>query len=521
MAVLDEIAGEWPRAVQAGRITNPTRVRIIHEQLHDAARYAQHLEPEERERIAVLDRQVAALAPAPVVIALATRLRHDLLLARRLVLAPPGALERERARLQWTMQCEACHGATGFGDGLQGLAMDPSPKDFHQWQNMAHMSPARAFSGISDGVRGTAMPAWGLFTTSERWSLAHLIVGFRFSDEDIARGRHVLAGRPIPVSSLADRTDASIVELLESEGLNHADALAALAYLRAAAPFEPAVGPLAAARTALWSAERHRDRTAVRVALETARSQLEPLRLRLRASDRAIGRRLDRELFLALQAGGGLDEDRHRHLAAIGVLIDTAESALLSPRIESMLMFAGEILLAPFLALGVAISWTRRRSRRLFWSCVALAAVGGVLGGWAASVVAPLPSLILAGAMLGGVLLGRRSVGPFVLAAALGLASGALIASAAPAAWHAGAYVAMAALAVAVGARGLPAWLAATAVALAIGGMAARGTSVVELGSPRFDIFGGWTSPAGALITLVAATIGWLGVYAACRPRDP
>jgi mono/diheme cytochrome c family protein len=71
--------------------------------------------------------------------------------------------------------CVACHGAEGDGSALEGAA------DFTDQEFMAKKAPAEFFERITEGVEGTAMPAWGgQFTEDEIWALANTVWTFAY-----------------------------------------------------------------------------------------------------------------------------------------------------------------------------------------------------------------------------------------------------------------------------------------------------------------------------------------------------
>jgi mono/diheme cytochrome c family protein len=71
--------------------------------------------------------------------------------------------------------CVACHGATGDGSGLPGAA------DFTDQEFMANKKPAEFFQMITEGVQGSAMPAWGsAFTEDQIWGLVNYVWTFAY-----------------------------------------------------------------------------------------------------------------------------------------------------------------------------------------------------------------------------------------------------------------------------------------------------------------------------------------------------
>lgn len=71
--------------------------------------------------------------------------------------------------------CAFCHGAAGRGDGPAAQGLVPRPIDFGSLQARG-LNDARFFWKVSDGVRGTGMPAWsGTLSPEARWQVITFI----------------------------------------------------------------------------------------------------------------------------------------------------------------------------------------------------------------------------------------------------------------------------------------------------------------------------------------------------------
>jgi len=401
VAVLDDVTGEYPLAVKDGAVIDPTRLRVLDTLLHEAEVHGHRFPADEVAALHELAGLVSSHAPPARVVTAATALRRRLLVDHQIVIAPAAPPDRARAVQQWGMLCAGCHGVTGFGDGPQGLQFDPEPKDFHSWDLMSTLAPTRAFSWISDGVPGTAMPKWGLFSTSERWGLAFLTFGFRHDAAAIARGRTIVETLPMPhsLTALADLTDGDLLRELERRGLDDAPAADALAFLRTEAVFTAPTGRMAAVRTALATViERFRQRhyADARASLGAARDAMAPAITAIRAQAPVVAARLEAHLSRldAQLIVSTLDEVIEREVARIGTFLDQAEQALMTGPTTGPVRLALEWALAPALALGLLLA--RRGARGAARSMAAVGALA-VVG---AALPPPLPPLGAAAAAL-------------------------------------------------------------------------------------------------------------------------
>ena len=85
---------------------------------------------------------------------------------------PAGADVVARGRQVAQLNCVACHGTGGKGDGAAAAALNPKPAD---WTSPAVQSEldGEIFWKISTG-RG-AMPPWKHLPETERWAIVHYI----------------------------------------------------------------------------------------------------------------------------------------------------------------------------------------------------------------------------------------------------------------------------------------------------------------------------------------------------------
>jgi mono/diheme cytochrome c family protein len=83
---------------------------------------------------------------------------------------------RERGRALFLRHCAICHGVHADGRGIRSEGLDPAPMDFTNPEFSKSVSPRRVFYWIRNGVPGTAMPAWKIFSDRETWELAAYVL---------------------------------------------------------------------------------------------------------------------------------------------------------------------------------------------------------------------------------------------------------------------------------------------------------------------------------------------------------
>ncbi len=87
---------------------------------------------------------------------------------------PLGADAAADGATVFKVNCEACHGPQGHGDGPAGVALDPAPKNLGELQTIA--GDDYLFWRISTGKEGTSMVAWkGVLTDEQIWQVVSFI----------------------------------------------------------------------------------------------------------------------------------------------------------------------------------------------------------------------------------------------------------------------------------------------------------------------------------------------------------
>ncbi|MBI4362992.1 MAG: cytochrome c [Euryarchaeota archaeon] len=85
-------------------------------------------------------------------------------------MAPPAkAPNPERGKALFEQKCVSCHGKTGLGDGVSGVA--PPPANFHDLGRFAARSDADLFKTITLGRSGTIMPAFAELNDQQKWDI--------------------------------------------------------------------------------------------------------------------------------------------------------------------------------------------------------------------------------------------------------------------------------------------------------------------------------------------------------------
>jgi len=109
---------------------------------------------------------------------------------------PPAKIDQallDKGKAAFAVNCMACHGEKGAGDGPGAAALNPKPRNFTTDPFKQGDTPDAVFKTIGGGVPGTAMVAFAHLGEDDRWALAHWVLELR------------KAGKPAPPAPAADK----------------------------------------------------------------------------------------------------------------------------------------------------------------------------------------------------------------------------------------------------------------------------------------------------------------------------
>jgi len=143
-------------------------------------------------------------------------------------------------RLVYMESCAVCHGEDGRARTPLAATLDPPPRDFHGPDMKSRLSPYLAFSLVTFGVQGTAMPSFEVLPEDERWAVAFWVLSLRHPQPATpdAETAATAGGREgtLTVRDLALATDAQLAARLSTLGA--AERALRIAHWRRSLPLE-------------------------------------------------------------------------------------------------------------------------------------------------------------------------------------------------------------------------------------------------------------------------------------------
>lgn len=322
--ILDYIAGDYRNAVDAdGKMQNE---REYAEQLQlagDATALLSKVgiaaDDPVQQRLNELTSGLTTRKAPSTVEALCRDARRAITEQHHVDLTPSAAPSRALGETLYRSQgCNTCHGDDGSAQTPTAAALHPHPANFLNPKRVAAMSPHRAYHAITFGASGTAMTSYAKLSDAERWSLAFYVLSLRHADADLAAGKAAIdqahVNVPRDARALSSLTEEDLARQLEV--LPEAQRMAALAYLRASAPFASAAsGTMSVAFEQLQrglAAYRKGDHDAARRAFISAYLDgVEPHEAGLRARDAALVNELEAAMLaLRSDAAAGVPDSQ-------------------------------------------------------------------------------------------------------------------------------------------------------------------------------------------------------------------
>ena len=83
---------------------------------------------------------------------------------------------RERGRLIFKQNCVLCHGERADGNGVRSKGLSGKAANFSSTEWRENVTPRFVFKILSEGERGTSMPAWPTLTEDQKWDVVAYVL---------------------------------------------------------------------------------------------------------------------------------------------------------------------------------------------------------------------------------------------------------------------------------------------------------------------------------------------------------
>lgn len=196
LQMADYIGVDYPEFVKGGEVLDEAEYR---EQVEFAATIESEIRglPPRPGKSALLDAatrlgaRIAARADGAEVKALTGSIALGLMTHYPVTMAPLNAPDLIRGAERYAQECASCHGATGHGEGEEGIGMVPPPIDFHDRARQGQRNLFGLYNTITLGVADTGMADYAHLSDADRWALAAYVGALPYTAEEVAEGERV------------------------------------------------------------------------------------------------------------------------------------------------------------------------------------------------------------------------------------------------------------------------------------------------------------------------------------------
>ena len=83
---------------------------------------------------------------------------------------------RARGRALFLQRCALCHGERADGNGVRRKGLSSAPANFQSTDWRANTDARRVFMILTEGKRGTSMPAWPTLSDEQKWEVVAYVL---------------------------------------------------------------------------------------------------------------------------------------------------------------------------------------------------------------------------------------------------------------------------------------------------------------------------------------------------------
>ncbi len=132
-------------------------------------------------------------------------------------LFPAQAPGTQNGALIFAEKCAPCHGATGLGDGEQGIQLGVTVPAFGLPEIARPASPAQWYMTVTRGNMERFMPPFASLSDQERWDVVAYALTLHMSEEEIAKGKELFEANCANCSTDFFKDQAKMSALSEVE----------------------------------------------------------------------------------------------------------------------------------------------------------------------------------------------------------------------------------------------------------------------------------------------------------------
>lgn len=184
---LDYIARDYHHAIEGGAIKDEGEynemIEFSETLIKELNQIQQNYSDTIFTEITELKKMIAAKADARNVEIKASKIQQKLIAQYQIKTSPTTYPDIEKGKKIFKVECARCHGENGYGDGPDGKDLKPSPRNFHNAEQMNALSAFAVFNTVRIGIEGTGMVANTKLTDKEVWDVAFYVLSLRYGSK--------------------------------------------------------------------------------------------------------------------------------------------------------------------------------------------------------------------------------------------------------------------------------------------------------------------------------------------------
>lgn len=198
LQLIDYIGVDYAEAVARGEIINPGEYEEMQDFAQGIAQIIDDLGPgEHKARLFDQSQQLIALiegkADATAIRAVTAHMRLAVINNYKVTVIPRKVPQLEQGAQLYQQDCASCHGASGDGQGLLAVGMEPAPINFLDKARYAQRTLYGLYNTITQGVPDTAMASFHEMSADDRWALAFYVGQLAVNESDYADASELIA----------------------------------------------------------------------------------------------------------------------------------------------------------------------------------------------------------------------------------------------------------------------------------------------------------------------------------------
>lgn len=380
--LLDYITVDYAGAVEDGKIKSADEYAEMREFAGQAQALIKDLPANPAQPALLADATelahgIGAKITASEIATRASALRWAVIRAYNVQVTPKSAPDLKRGAGLYAVQCVACHGAEGRGDGPAATGLEPRPSDFHDFERMAQRSVYGIYNTVTLGLDGTAMTAFSQLSEEDRWALAFFVANFSADVAVRAKGAALWrAGKGR--DQFPDLTNVATLSMSEVKERFGDDGVALQAFLRDSpqalaiakpAPIEFAAAALAKSLDAYRQGARAE---AAQLAIQAYLEGFELIESSLQNVDAKLMTRIEHEMMAyrsAIQSGAPISQVE-RAASVVIASLDDARAKLDDKQISEATTFVSALVILlregaeAILVVAAILAFTARAGRK-------------------------------------------------------------------------------------------------------------------------------------------------------------